>query len=101
MPNQFAILKSRIGRVIYRARAWQRLMTDGETLKPDARIAMAHIKRFARYGRPPAAQDRTGRTDLFETGRMVGRQEVVQLIVEALNLDETVLVNLQEDISNE
>lgn len=101
MPNQWTLMRSRIGRVLYRARAWQRLMTDGETLTPDAHIAMAHIKRFAKYGRPPAVQDRTGRTDLFETGRMVGRQEVVQLIVEALNLDESVLVNLQEDLPNE
>ncbi len=101
MPNQWTLMKSRVGRVLYRARAWQRLMTDGADLTPDARIAMAHIKRFAKYGRPPAVQDRTGRTDLFETGRMVGRQEVVQLIVEALHLDETVLVNLQEEIPNE
>ena len=38
---------------------------------------------------------------MYEVGRIVGRQEMVQLIVEALNLDEKTLTNLQEEIPDE
>jgi hypothetical protein len=38
---------------------------------------------------------------MFEVGRMVGRQETVQLIVEALQLDEKTLTNLQEEFIDE
>lgn len=98
------VIRSRIRRVLYRTQAYKRIFQDantGEPLSEDGRIVLAHLKRFARYGKPPAATDRTGRTDMFETGRMVGRQETVQLLIEALHLDERTLTNLQEEIPDE
>lgn len=104
MPRIGAVIRSQVRRALFRSRAWRRLMQDHKTgalLSEDGRIALAHIKRFARWGKPPVGTDRTGRSDPFEVGRMVGRQEVVQLIVETLNLDERTLVNLQEEIPDE
>lgn len=101
MPLNGRVFRDRLRRVLYRTRAWRRVFFDGERISGDGQIIVAQLKRFARYGKPPAVQDRTGRTDLFETGRMVGRQEVVQLMIEALNLDERLLVNLQEEIPDE
>lgn len=104
MPRISTVIRSQVRRALYRSRAWKRLMADaksGAPLSDDGRIALAHIKRFARYGKPPVGTDRAGRSDPFEVGRMVGRQEVVQLIVEALNLDERTITNLQEDIPDD
>jgi hypothetical protein len=102
--RQLAVIRSRLRRVLFRTRAYKRLFQDptsGAALSEDGRIVLAHLKRFARYGKPPAATDRTGATDMFEVGRMVGRQETVQLLVEALHLDERTLTNLQEEIPDE
>jgi hypothetical protein len=104
MPRIATVIRTQVRRALFRSRAWRRLFQNtktGEALSDDGRIALAHIKRFARWGKPPVGTDRTGRSDPFEVGRMVGRQEVVQLIIEALNLDERTLVNLQEDIPDE
>lgn len=99
-----AVMRSQVRRVLFRSRAWRRLFADPRGIDPlseDGRIALAQLKRFARWGKNPRVADRNGRTDDFETGRMVGRQEAVQLIVEALSLDERLLINLQEEIPDE
>lgn len=104
MPRMATVIRTQVRRALFRSRAWKRLFanaTTGDPLSDDGRIALAHIKRFARWGKPPVGTDRTGRSDPFEVGRMVGRQEVVQLIVEALNLDERTITNLQEEIPYE
>lgn len=103
MAHPLTYIRSRIRRVLFRTRAWKRLFIDESTGRPseDGLIALAHLKRFATYGKPPGVLDKEGRTDMFETGRMVGRQETVQLIVEALHLDERTLTNLQEEIPDE
>ena len=102
--NARNIWLARIRRVTFRADAWKRMFMEGDpvlTLTRDGEIALAHIKRYARFGKPPVVHDKNGRTDPFETGRAIGRQEMVQLIVEMLELDERVLVNLQEVIPDE
>jgi hypothetical protein len=68
-------------------------------LSEDGQIVLAHLKRFAKLNKPPISPGATG--DLFQIGRMVGRQETVQMIVEALHLDERTLTNLQEDYRDE
>ena len=91
----------RIRQVLYRTRAYKRLFLDPQSnqLSNDGQIVVAHLKRFARLGKPPAAPG--ANVDMFQVGRMVGRQETVQLIVEALHLDEKTLTNLQEDFRDE
>ena len=103
MPSMIAVMRSRIARVMFRSRAYKRALIDGKTnkLSEDGQIILAHLKRFSRYGKPPVAADKTGATDMFEVGRMVGRQETVQLFVEALQLDEKTLTNLQEEFIDE
>jgi len=103
MPSMMAVMRSRIARVMFRSRAYKRALLNGKTgkLSEDGQIILAHLKRFSRYGKPPVAADKTGATDMFEVGRMVGRQETVQLIVEALQLDEKTLTNLQEEFIDE
>ncbi len=92
---------ARIRQVLYRTRAYKRLFLDPQSnqLSDDGMIVVAHLKRFARLGKPPAAPG--ANVDMFQVGRMVGRQETVQLIVEALHLDEKTLTNLQEDFRDE
>lgn len=92
---------ARIRQVLYRTRAYKRLFLDPQSnqLSDDGQIVVAHLKRFARLGKPPAAPG--ANVDMFQVGRMVGRQETVQLIVEALHLDEKTLTNLQEDFRDE
>lgn len=91
----------RIRQVLYRTRAYKRLFLDPQSnqLSQDGQIVLAHLKRFARLGKPPASPGST--VDMFQVGRMVGRQETVQMIVEALHLDEKTLTNLQEDFRDE
>ena len=103
MDSPYLMLRSRVHRVLFRSRAYKRLFTDPKTgkISEDGLAVLAHLKRMSRYGKPPAATDRTGSTDMFEVGRAVGRQEIVQLIVEALHLDEKTLTNLREDIPDE
>ena len=103
MPSMIAVMRSRVARVLFRSRAYKRALFDGKTgrLSEDGQIIMAHLKRFSRLNKPPVAVDKSGATDLFEVGRMVGRQETVQLIVEALQLDEKTLTNLQEEFIDE
>jgi hypothetical protein len=103
MPSATLMFRSRLHRALFRSRAYKRLFTDPKTgdMSEDGATVLAHLKRQARYGKPPAATDRTGATDMYEVGRIVGRQEMVQLIVEALHLDEKTLTNLQEDIPDE
>jgi hypothetical protein len=104
MPSPYLLIRARVNRALFRSRAYKRLFGDPKTggqLSGDGAMVLAHLKRFAKYGKPPVANDRTGATDMFEVGRMVGRQETVQLIVEALHLDEKTLTNLQEDLPNE
>lgn len=92
---------ARIRQVLYRTRAYKRLFLDPQSnqLSNDGQIVVAHLKRFARLGKPPAAPG--ANVDMFQVGRMVGRQETVQIIVEALHLDEKTLTNLQEDFRDE
>ena len=92
---------ARIRQVVFRTRAYKRLFIAPGTndLSEDGRIVMAHLKRFARLGKPPASPG--SQADMFQVGRMVGRQETVQMIVEALHLDERTLTNLQEDFRDE
>jgi len=99
MPSVISVMRARINRALFRSRAYKRALLDGRTggLSEDGQIIMAQLKRFSRFGKPPVAADRTGATDMFEVGRMVGRQETVQLIVEALHLDEKTLTNLKEE----
>ena len=94
-------IMSRIRQAIYRSRAYKRLfMAPGSNeLSEDGQIVMAHLKRFARLGKPPATPG--AQVDMFQVGRMVGRQETVQMIVEALHLDERTLTNLQEELRDE
>ena len=101
--NSRQLWLDRIRRVTFRADAFKRMFMEGDlpTLTRDGEVAMAYLKRYARWGKPPIVHDKNGRTDPFETGRAIGRQEMVTLIVEALNLDERVLVNLQEVIPDE
>lgn len=103
MSNMMAVMRSRIARALFKSRAYKRALLDDRTgqLSESGRIIMAHLKRFSRYGKPPVYAGKVGATDMFEVGRMVGRQETVQLIVEALHLDEKTLTNLQEDLPNE
>jgi hypothetical protein len=101
MPSFATLVRSRVRRVLHRSRAYKRLFTTPNGLSEDAQIVLAHLKRFAKYGKPPVALGKTGATDMFEVGRMVGRQEVVQLIVEALHLEEKTLTNLQEEFDDE
>lgn len=104
MPQAMSLLRARIRRVLFRKHAVQRLFGDPEgkqALSDDGKIVLSWLKRWSRYGKPPVAKDASGRTDHFETGRLVGRQEAVQLLVEALHLDERVFTNLQEDIPDE
>lgn len=91
----------RIRQAIYRSRAYKRLFLNPQSneLTDDGRIVMAHLKRFAKLGKPPATPG--AQVDMFQVGRMVGRQETVQMIVEALHLDERTLTNLQEDFRDE
>ena len=97
----FSMMRARVAQVLYRTRAYKRLFMAAGTneLSEDGRIVMAHLKRFSKYGKPPIAAGAQG--DLFQLGRMVGRQETVQMIVEALHLDERTLTNLQEDFRDE
>jgi len=103
MPSMVAVMRARVARVLFRSRAYKRALIDGKTnkLSQEGQIILAHLKRFSRYGKPPVAVDKSGATDMFEVGRMVGRQETVQLIVEALQLDEKTLTNLQEEFIDE
>ena len=103
MPSISVMFRSRVHRVLFRSRAYKRLFTDGKTgkISEDGLVVLAHLKRLARYGKPPAATDKQGATDMYEVGRIVGRQEMVQLIVEALNLDEKTLTNLHEELPDE
>ena len=91
----------RIRQAIYRSRAYKRLFLNPQSneLTDDGRIVLAHLKRFAKLGKPPASPG--AQVDMFQVGRMVGRQETVQMIVEALHLDERTLTNLQEDFRDE
>ena len=91
----------RIRQAIYRSRAYKRLFLNPQSneLTDDGRIVLAHLKRFAKLGKPPATPG--AQVDMFQVGRMVGRQETVQMIVEALHLDERTLTNLQEDFRDE
>lgn len=92
---------ARIRQILWRSRAYKRLFLTPQSneLSEDGRIVVAHLKRFARLGKPPAAP--SVNVDMFQVGRMVGRQETVQMIVEALHLDEKTLTNLQEDFRDE
>jgi hypothetical protein len=92
---------ARIRQILWRSRAYKRLFLAPQSneLTDDGRIVMAHLKRFAKLGKPPAAPG--SQADMFQVGRMVGRQETVQMIVEALHLDERTLTNLQEDFRDE
>lgn len=103
MPNMMAIMRSRVARAVFKSRAYKRALLDDKTgqLSENGRIIMAHLKRFSRYGKPPVYAGSVTKTDMFEVGRMVGRQETVQLIVEALHLDEKTLTNLQEEFIDE
>lgn len=94
-------IMSRIRQAIFRSRAYKRLFMAAGTndLSEDGQIVLAHLKRFARLGKPPATPG--AQVDMFQVGRMVGRQETVQMIVEALHLDERTLTNLQEDLRDE
>lgn len=90
--------------MLFRKRAVKRLFADPTGKAPlseDGRIVLAWLKAQARYGKPPLVKDAHGQTDVFQTGRMAGKQEVVQLLIEALHLDERVLTNLQEEIPDE
>lgn len=102
MPKALSLLRDRVRRVLFRKQAVKRLFgAEAGKLSEDGYIVLAYLKRFARHGKPPVAKDAQGRTDEFETARMVGRQEVVQLLIEALHLDERVLTNLAEEIPDE
>lgn len=100
MPSFAMLVRSRVRRVLHRSRAYKRLFMTQNGLSEDGQIVLAHLKRFAKYGKPPIAE-KAGATDMFEVGRMVGRQETVQLIVEALHLEEKTLTNLQEEFDDE
>jgi hypothetical protein len=101
MGQGMNLMMARIRQVLWRSRAYKRLfMAPGSNeLSEDGRIVVAHLKRFARLGKPPASPG--AQVDMFQVGRMVGRQETVQMIVEALHLDERTLTNLQEDFRDE
>jgi hypothetical protein len=96
-----AMMRARVRQVLHRTRSYKRLFMASGTneLSEDGQIVLAHLKRFAKYGKPPVAPGASG--DLFQLGRMVGRQETVQMVVEALHLDEKTLTNLQEDYRDE
>lgn len=96
-----AMMRARVRLVMHRTQAYKRVLLDPKSnqLSEDGRIVLAHLKRFSKYGKPPVAPGASG--DLFQLGRMVGRQETVQMIVEALHLDERTLTNLQEDYRDE
>ena len=91
----------RIRQALHRGRAYKRLfmIAGSNELSEDGQIVLAHLKRFARLGKPPASPG--AQVDMFQVGRMVGRQETVQMIVEALHLDERTLTNLQEELRDE
>lgn len=95
------LMLARIRQILWRSRAYKRLFLDPQSnqLSDDGQIVVAHLKRFAKLGKPPAAPG--ANVDMFQVGRMVGRQETVQMIVEALHLDEKTLTNLQEDFRDE
>ncbi len=101
MPSFAMLVRSRVRRVLHRSRAYKRLFMTPNGISEDGQIVLAHLKRFAKYGKPPVAADKSGATDMFEVGRMVGRQETVQMIVEALHLEERTLTNLQEEFDDE
>lgn len=105
MPQALSLLRDRVRRVLFRKTAVKHLFAkgakDGEPLSEEGRIVLAWLKRHAAYGKPPQVKDAHGQTDLYQTGRMVGRQEVVQLLIEALHLDDRVLTNLQEEIPDD
>lgn len=92
---------TRIKHALYRSRAYKRIFLSPQSndLSEDGQIVLAHLKRFAKLGKPPASIG--AQVDMFQIGRMVGRQETVQLIVEALHLNEKTLTNLQEDLRDE
>lgn len=99
--NASLMMMERIKQVLHRTRSYKRIFLDPKSnqLSEDGRAVLAHLKRFAKLGKPPASPGAQG--DLFQIGRMVGRQETVQMIVEALHLDEKTLTNLQEDFRDE
>jgi hypothetical protein len=101
MEGQVNAMLVRIRQAIYRSRAYKRLFMVAGTndLSEDGQIVLAHLKRFAKLGKPPASPG--AQVDMFQVGRMVGRQETVQMIVEALHLDEKTLTNLQEELRDE
>jgi hypothetical protein len=101
MGQGMNLMMARIRQVLWRSRAYKRLFLSPQSndLSEDGRIVVAHLKRFAKLGKPPAAPG--ANVDMFQVGRMVGRQETVQMIVEALHLDEKTLTNLQEDFRDE
>ena len=92
-----AMMRARVRQVMHRTRAYKRMFLDPKSnqLSQDGQAVIAHLKRFAKLGKPPAAPG--AQVDMFQVGRMVGRQETVQMIVEALHLDERTLTNLQEE----
>jgi hypothetical protein len=96
-----SFMLARIKQIVGRTRSYKRIFLDPQSneLSPDGRAVLAHLKRFAKLGKPPAAPG--AQVDMFQVGRMVGRQETVQMIVEALHLDEKTLTNLQEDFRDE
>lgn len=99
--NGSMMMLARIKQVLHRTRAYKRIFYDPQSnqLSQDGQAVLAHLKRFAKLGKPPAAPG--AQVDMFQVGRMVGRQETVQMIVEALHLDERTLTNLQEDFRDE
>ena len=65
-----------------------------KTMSGDA--VMADLRRFCRAGEPALILDKEGRTDVYATGMLAGRQEVFWRIASHLELDDAQLLKLKE-----
>ena len=88
-------IRERIDRIMGLRLAYRRMFIGPrEELTPDGQTVLADLKRFARHGKPPVEYGADGHHDPMRTGIRIGRQEVVQRLVEMLHLDDATLVNL-------
>lgn len=80
--------------LLNRKRAYQELFGS---MLGSARVVMTDLKRFCRFPDAPVVKDMNGHTDAFETGRMIGRQEVFNRIRAMVLIDDQALFNLKDE----
>jgi len=68
------------------------------TDNPSAAFVLADLRRFCKVDQPAIVIGQNGQTDIYATGMMAGRQEVFMRIQQHLNLSDSQLMKLKEQL---